>query len=59
MSHARIIVLTILALLATHIDAATFTTVRLLSGALMLCRLPETRRHRRPVLSYARHDSAR
>jgi drug/metabolite transporter (DMT)-like permease len=50
MSHARIIVLTVLALLAfagnsllcraalsrTHIDAATFTSVRLVSGALML-----------------------
>lgn len=51
MPAARIVALTILALLAfagnsllcraalsrTHIDAASFTTVRLLSGALMLC----------------------
>jgi len=50
MSHARVVVLTVLALAAfagnsllcraalsrSHIDAASFTTVRLLSGALML-----------------------
>ena len=50
MSHARVVILTILALAAfagnsllcraalsrTHIDAASFTSVRLLSGALML-----------------------
>lgn len=50
MSHARVLVLTVLALAAfagnsllcraalsrSHIDAASFTTVRLLSGALML-----------------------
>ena len=50
MSHARVVVLTLLALAAfagnsllcraalsrSHIDAASFTTVRLLSGALVL-----------------------
>lgn len=53
MSHARIVVLTVLALAAfagnsllcraalsrTGIDAASFTSVRLVSGALMLCLL--------------------
>jgi len=57
MSHARIIVLTTLALLAfagnsllcraalarTHIDAASFTTVRLVSGALVLWMLVRLR----------------
>ena len=62
MSYARIVALTILALLAfagnsllcraalsrTHIDAASFTTVRLLAGALMLWVLLRLRGGARP-----------